>query len=165
VTPFDTAPCDTASFDTVAFVREHGVALASARGPVPSIAEAVAGEPIRGSWWAHPRGPAIFAALSALDDRDDVVCCKLVDAKVTFVHRRLWPALVRLADDLGPERLAAVRQEHTATGAHRNVVTPFPDWVPADLVAAAAALDRAAARAALGPWVDRAPRERSRSAR
>jgi hypothetical protein len=140
-------------FDAAAFVRQHGVVLASARGPVPNLAEAVAGEPIRGSWWAHPRSHEIFAALSSLDDDADVVCCKLVDAKVTFVHRRLWPALVRLAADLDPERLGFVREEHTATGAHRTVVTPFPDWVPADVVAAAADLDPDAARAALGPWV------------
>jgi hypothetical protein len=152
-----------AGFDAVAFVREHGVVLASARGPVPSIAEAVAGEPIRGSWWAHPRGHDIFAALAALDDRDDVVCCKLVDAKVTFVHRRLWPALVALADDLGAERLGSVREEHTATGAHRSVVTPFPEWVPADVAVAGRAMDGAAARAALGEWVDRAPRTRRRT--
>jgi len=49
--------------DPLRFVEEHGVVLASARGPVPSVAEAVAGTPIRGSWWAHPRGKQIFAAL------------------------------------------------------------------------------------------------------
>src|SRR5262249_24546026 len=79
------------------FIEKHGVVLASARGPVPSIAEAVAGEPIIGSWWAHPKGKAIFAALSEIDDCSDVRCFKLVDGKVTFVHRRMWPALVRLA--------------------------------------------------------------------
>jgi len=36
-------------FDPIAFVEKHGVVLASARGPVPSLAEAIAGEPIRGS--------------------------------------------------------------------------------------------------------------------
>jgi len=136
-------------FDPARFVEEHGVVLASARGPVPSLAEAVAGEPIRGSWWSHPKGRAIFAALSALDACDDVKSFKLIGGKVTLVHRRLWPALVRLADELGRERLAEIRQEHTANGAHRNVVTPFPRWVPDDIRAAAARLDRAEARAAL----------------
>src|SRR4030095_7234834 len=32
-------------------VREQGIVLQSARGPVPNLAEYVAGEPIRGSWW------------------------------------------------------------------------------------------------------------------
>ena len=92
--------------------------LASARGAVPSVAEAVAGEPIVGSWWAHPKGKAIFAALSELDDSVDVRCFKLVDGKITLVHRRVWPALVRLARDgmLAAERLASLQQEHMPTG-------------------------------------------------
>jgi len=152
--------------DAVAFVAEHGVVLASARGPVPSVAEAVAGEPIRGSWWAHARGHDIFRALTAIDDSPDVLCFKLVAGKVTFVHRRLWAALVCLADQLGRDRLAAIKQEHTESGAHRNIVTPFPDWVPADVARAARGLDPAAARAQLGSWAsgpDPAPRPRARA--
>jgi hypothetical protein len=143
-----------APFDPLAFVAEHGIVLASAHGPVPSLAEAVAGAPIRGSWWAHPRGQEIFRALNQVADSPDVLCFKLVAGKVTFVHRRLWPALVRLVDEIGADRLGAVEQEHTASGAHRNTVTAFPDWVPADVVRAAASLDPAAARAQLGAWVD-----------
>src|SRR5262245_35433182 len=55
----------------------------------------VAGEPIRGSWWAHPRGQEIFRALSALGDDPDVVPCKGFDGKQRWIHRALWPALVR----------------------------------------------------------------------
>jgi hypothetical protein len=143
-------------FDALEFVARHGVVLASARGPVPSVAEAVAGEPIRGSWWGHQRGHDIFRALSAIDDSADVLCFKLVAGKVTFVHRRMWPALVCLADEIGRDRLAAIKQEHTDSGAHRNIVTPFPDWVPPDVTRAAQTLDRAAARAQLGSWVDAA---------
>ena len=129
--------------------------LASARGPVPSVAEAVAGQPIVGSWWAHPRGKAIFAALSELDDEDDVRCFKLVDGKVTFVHRRVWPALACLAGNgvIAADRAAAIQQEHMPTGEHRNLVTPFPDWVPDDVARAAAGLTVEAARAQLGGWV------------
>ena len=139
----------------VKFVEKYGVVLASARGPVPSIAEQVAGEPIVGSWWAHPKGKAIFAALSELDDSDDVRCFKLVDGKVTFVHRRMWPALARLASDglLAAARVASIQQEHMPTGEHRNLVTPFPDWVPDDVARAAAALTVDAARAELGSWI------------
>ena len=49
-----------ARFDPVGFVEQHGVVLAAARGPVPSVAEAIAGEPIRGSWWGHEKGSQIF---------------------------------------------------------------------------------------------------------
>ncbi|HEX3764845.1 MAG TPA: hypothetical protein VHW23_39385 [Kofleriaceae bacterium] len=129
--------------------------LASARGPVPSVAEAVAGQPIVGSWWAHPRGKAIFAALSELDDSDDVRCFKLIDGKVTFVHRRVWPALACLAGNgvIAADRAAAIQQEHMPTGEHRNLVTPYPDWVPDDVARVAAALTVDAARAQLGAWI------------
>jgi len=139
----------------LSFVEQHGVVLASARGPVPCVAEAVAGQPIIGSWWAHPKGKAIFAALSELDDSVDVRCFKLVDGKVTFVHRRVWPALARLASGgvIAVNRVASIQQEHMPTGEHRNLVTPFPDWVPDDVALAATALSLDDARAQLGAWI------------
>lgn len=139
------------AFDPLGFVAQHGVVLASARGAVPSLAEAIAGSPIKGSWWAHARGKAIFEGLNLVADSPDVRCFKLVDGKVTFVHRRLWPALVRLAAELGAARTAEIRQEHTASGKHVDTVTKFPDWVPADVAKAAKQLSVEQARAALGP--------------
>jgi hypothetical protein len=139
------APTGTPAFDAVAFVRENGVVLVSGAGPVPRLSDAVAGEAVRGSWWAHPRAKAIFDALQVACDSPDVLVCKLVGGKQTLVHRRLWPALVRCADGLPVERLAQVRQEHTASGAHRNTLTPFPGWVDA---ATRAAADRMALAAA-----------------
>jgi hypothetical protein len=56
----------------------------------------VAGEPIRGSWWGHPRSHDIFQAARRLDDDPDVMTIPLVNGKVTFVHRRLWPALLAI---------------------------------------------------------------------
>ena len=137
------------------FVERHGVVLASARGPIPSLASEVAGEPIVGSWWSHPKAQVIFETLSAIDDANDVRCFKLVDGKVTFVHRRVWPALVRLAREgmLAPDRVASFQQEHMPTGEHRNVVTPFPEWVPEDVAAAADMMTVEQARIALGAAV------------
>ena len=143
------------TLDPLKFVARHGVVLASGKGPVPNLAEAVAGGPIRGSWWAHPRGTQIFRALGAVQDSPDVLCFRLVEKKITFVHRRLWPALVRLAADLGKERLTAIHQEHTASGAHRNVRTAFPKWVPREVKAAAKDLSESEARTQLGPWAAR----------
>jgi hypothetical protein len=128
---------------------EHGMLLESARGPLPNVAEMIAGEAIRGSWWAHPRSHAIFAEINALADSPDVVRTRLVNGKVTLVHRRVWPALVRLADRFPVARLAAIVEEHTATGAHRVTERPFPDWVPADVRRAAAKLSIDEAFAAL----------------
>jgi hypothetical protein len=119
------------------FVRRHGVVLESARGPVPNLAEAVAREPIRGSWWAHADGHKIFALTRAIRDWRDVLVCRVVGGKVTYVHRRLWPPLVRLASFIEPERLAALREVHTPSGRHVLRVVPYPRWVPADVRKAA----------------------------
>ena len=118
----------------LAFVKRHGVVLQAARGPVPSLAEEIAGGPIRGSWWGHPKGHEIFRVAESICESDQVLVCKLVEGKVTYVHRRLWPALVRLASRFPRKRLAKVWNEHTQTGAHRSRVTAFPDWVPRDVL-------------------------------
>jgi hypothetical protein len=47
---------------------------------------------------------------------------------------------VRLADQLGDSRLAALQQEHTSSGEHRSTSTAFPDLVPADIIAEGGAL-------------------------
>jgi hypothetical protein len=131
------------------WVREQGVVLQSAHGPVPSLAERVAGERIRGSWWGHPAGREIYAVLNRVRSSPDVIATRLVDGKVTLVHRRLWPALVRVADRFPQANLAAVESEHTASGAHRNSEIPFPEWVPPDDMAAAELLSRDEALAQL----------------
>jgi hypothetical protein len=118
----------------IAFVERHGVVLQAARGPVPSLAEAIAGEPIRGSWWGHAKGQVIFRTARAICESPEVLVCKLVDDKVTYVHRRVWPALVKLAPGLGKERLAKVWDEHTKSGAHVSRRVPFPKWVPSDVI-------------------------------
>ena len=64
---------------------------------LPSLATLIAGEPIRGSWWGHPKGGEIFAVAGELDHHADVTCAKLVSGKVTFVHRRLWSSLLAMA--------------------------------------------------------------------
>ncbi|MDB4956748.1 MAG: hypothetical protein JWO36_4317 [Myxococcales bacterium] len=140
----------------VSFVKKHGVVFASARGTLPSVAEAVAGEPIVGSWWAHAKGRAIFQALADIDDSDDVRCFKLVEGKITLAHRRVWPALVRLAKDgvLGADRVASLQQEHMPTGEHRNFVTPYPEWVDEATAHHAETLSADEARSELGAWID-----------
>jgi hypothetical protein len=135
--------------DLRARLEAEGMLLESAKGPIPNVAELVAGEPISGSWWSHPDSHAIFAVVNELADSPDVVRLRLVNAKITLVHRRVWPALVRVADRFPPERLASITEEHTPSGRHRKVETPFPDWVPPDVAAAAHALTADAADAAL----------------
>jgi hypothetical protein len=137
----------------LAFVRRHGIVLQAARGPVPSLAEEIAGGPIRGSWWGHPKGHEIFRVADAVSESDEVLVCKLVDGKVTYVHRRLWPALVKLAARFRKAQLVKVWNEHTQTGAHRSRTTAFPEWVPGDVLREAEQLSMADAERILLPWL------------
>lgn len=135
--------------EAVAFVERHGVVLQSARGPVPNLAEAIAGGRIRGSWWGHPMGRTIYLAAEAISHHPDVLVCKLIDGKVTYVHRRVWPALVRLAGRFRKAQLARTWNEHTARGAHRSRKESYPAWVPAPVVVEARRLSEKEAEAIL----------------
>jgi len=140
----------------LAFVRRHGVVLQAARGPVPSLAEAIAGAPIKGSWWGHAKSHEIFRVAEAVSDSPEVLVCKLVDGKVTYVHRRLWPALVKLSSRFRKDQLAKVWNEHTPSGAHRAMRTAFPKWVPPEVLREAEGLSAAAAEEMLSPLLTRA---------
>jgi hypothetical protein len=134
----------------LAFIEQHGVVLASARGKAPTLTEAIVGAPFKGSWWGHPEGKRIFAVLSEVQEHEDVLVCRLLTGKLTLVHRRLWPALAALAGELPAEALARVRQVHTANGKHVNEEVPFPQWLPPDAAEKARCLDPVRAREALG---------------
>jgi hypothetical protein len=136
----------------LAFVELHGIVLQAARGPVPNLVEAIAGEAIRGSWWAHPKGRQIFRVSEAIGASPDVLVCKLLDGKVTYVHRRLWPALVKSAALFREGQLDRVWSEHTPTGAHRSRRIAFPEWVPGDVVQQSQRLSPADAQRILAPW-------------
>ena len=138
--------------EALAFVEEQGVVLVSAKGPLPRLIEAIAGEPIKGSWWGHPKSHEIFAILEAVTASEDILVCRLVKGKITLVHRRLWPALVRLAARFPPDQIAKVRQEHTARGRHVNKEVPFPQWVPPEVKKQARTISEEDAIAALGKW-------------
>ena len=79
--------------------------------------------------------------------------CRLVGGKITYVHRRLWPAIVRLASSLDKKTLAALQEEHTPSGAHRVRTIPFPRWVPPDVRQAAENISEEEARLQLGDWI------------
>ena len=124
----------------VAFVQKNGIVLESGRGPVPNLAETVAGGRIKGSWWNHPKANAIFACSRTIRSSKDVLICRLVAGKVTYVHRRLWPALARLSGQLKADQLAPIREIHTAEGKHRVEITAFSEWVSAKVKREAASL-------------------------
>jgi hypothetical protein len=141
--------------EALSFVETQGVVLASAKGPVPRMAEIIAGEPIQGSWWAHPKGREIFQVLQVLENSPDILVCRIVGGKITLVHRRLWPAVVSAAGRFPADHLAKTSEEHTGSGRHVRRDVPFPDWVDAETSVRAASLAEEEALAALGSWTRR----------
>jgi len=139
--------------EVLAFVEHHGIVLQAARGPVPNLAEAIAGGTIRGSWWGHPKGKEIFRAVRATGKSPEVLVCKLVEGRITYVHRRLWPALIKLASQFRKEQLAKVWDEHTRSGTHQSKQEPFPNWVSSEIMKEAEALSVAEAEKILSPWL------------
>jgi hypothetical protein len=75
-------------------LARHGLLLLH-DAQLPSATVCIAGAPVPGSWWGHPKGNLIYAALEQLEPT--VAWAKLVRGKETLVHRRLWPALVAAA--------------------------------------------------------------------
>ena len=147
--------------EALRFIEQEGLVLESARGPVPSLAERVTGRRIRGSWWADPNADQIFVLIKSVRRSPDVLVCRLVQGKITLVHRRLWPALVRLADRFPLDRLAAVKEIHTKQGKHAVQETAFPEWVPQDVLAAARQLEDDDALAVLGVAIQFAGTQKS----
>ena len=134
----------------MALVEQHGIVLESAKGPVPSLASEIAGEEIQGSWWGHAEAEQIWSLTRRLRGSEDILVCRLIGGKVTYVHRRLWPALVRLASRVSAARITAITEVHTERGHHVVKETPFPEWVPTSVLEQANAISEATAIELLG---------------
>lgn len=132
-----------------AFVCTYGIVLESGKGPAPSLVEFIAGEPIRGSWWSHPRAKEIFQLTRALRDSEAILVCRLIAGKVTFIHQRLWPSLLRVGSQFPSGALAKLQEQHMASGQHTIVETPFPNWASAEVSAQARLLTERAAWATI----------------
>jgi len=88
-------------------LKEHGLLLLT-DPKLPSVAGLVAGEPVRGSWWGHPKGQEIFQVAEEIADREDVLLIKLVSGKATFVSHRLWPAVLAVGTAREPWQIAGL---------------------------------------------------------
>src|SRR5260370_36128034 len=130
-------------------LKRYGLLLVS-DPHLPSVVSLVAGEPVRRSWWGHPRGKEMYAVLNQLAAREEGLMSKLVSGKETYVHQRLWSALIGvgtareswqlhdlsalacfLLETLPQEQTLRIDQGHPSTG--------FPSESPAG---ASRAVDR-----------------------
>ena len=82
--------------DALEWVEAQGVSTEVPALGVPSLAEAVAGERLAGSWRGHAKGRLIYRLGRGLRAHPDVLALRLVEGKVTFVARDLWPAAYRV---------------------------------------------------------------------
>ncbi len=144
------------------FIRYHGVVLQSAKTFEPSLTVTIAGSPIRGSWWGHPKGHDIYAVLQKIEKSKALLTCTLANGKVTYIHRRLWPAFVRMADEFPAHALDKAVPVHLPSGRHQRQDVPFPDWVPDMVLAAAKNLLGRDANAEIEVWLQRYGSEKSR---
>ena len=81
---------------------------------LPAWPSLVVGRPVRGSWWADPDVHLIHDVGMRLVQHPDVLHTVLVSAKLTCIHRRLWPAFIAVA--LAPE---AWKVQGVSDGARR----------------------------------------------
>lgn len=144
---------------------------------LPSVVGIITGGSLSTSWWSHPRGQEIFSCLESLDDQ--AIATNLINGKVTFVDKRLWPAVVAMGRSRQPWQTAGLRRDpkpkevkerllqfaedvHTESGRHETRLTPWADFARergvATIAAEAARAEIESAAVALGstskslPW-------------
>jgi hypothetical protein len=120
------------SVPVLAKLKEHGLLLQTDAN-LPNVCALVAGAPLRGSWWAHPRSPEIFRVNCELSAHPDVLVSKLISGKITYVHRALWPALIAIGrareswqiKSLSPDARHLLTQvEHKPVQTERRISKP-----------------------------------------
>jgi hypothetical protein len=103
------ADVSTEAATVVAAVAEGGLLFLS-DPKRPSAIQILTGQPPRGSWWSHPRAQEIYDVLQVVEGHPDVLLAKLLDGKVTLVHRSLWPALLTIATARQPWQTAGLSE-------------------------------------------------------
>lgn len=98
-------PEENIAYQEVWQTLEHFGLLLEADVQLPNLASIVAGETVRGSWWGHTQGHAIYHVAEELYEHPDVVVVKLISGKLTYIHRRLWPAFLSISTAQEPWQL------------------------------------------------------------
>ena len=137
------------------FIRYHGLILESAKGLEPSLAEQIAGQPIKGSWWGHPKGHQIYELTQKVRESKAVLICTLAQGRITYIHRRLWPFFVRLSQRFPVGSLDEVREVHLPSGRHKRQDISFPEWVPKEVTTRAGRLPLEEAEREIAKWLER----------
>jgi hypothetical protein len=94
-----------AGFDeALAELKRRGLLLVH-DSAFPSLTRLTIGQPIRGSWWAHPLSNDVYMVSQRLQHCGEVAMIKLVSGKETYLHRQWWPHLVAIGISCEPWQL------------------------------------------------------------
>jgi hypothetical protein len=83
---------------------------------------------------AENLGPSGYSRRARLrpDSRVSLVC-----GKITYVHRRRWPAIACLRRSPEKKTISALREEYPSSGAYGVRMIPSPRWVALEVRRAA----------------------------
>jgi hypothetical protein len=106
-------------------LRQHGL-LPLQDKRWPSLVSVFTGERVAGSWWGHARSHDIFHCLKTLSG-SQAVTAHVVSRKITFVHPKLWPALLAIGMTRAPWQMSGLsrgaRRKLTLVEKHGRLVT------------------------------------------
>jgi hypothetical protein len=99
--------------DVLERLREFDILL-DTDAKFPNVTALLAGETVRGSWWAHPLAHEIYRVASELRAHPDVLAIKLVSGKITFIRRPLWMAVLAIGTEREPWQMRGLSKEAAA---------------------------------------------------
>lgn len=76
-----------------------------------NVVRIVTGETLSTSWWNHPKAGFVFSILESVAKHPDITLSKLIQGKVTFIHRRLWPSIYTVGSSKEDWQLRTLTQD------------------------------------------------------
>ena len=104
------------------FIKSEKIVMESAKSNIPSIVHFIVGHDFKGSWWGLPYSSLIYNTLVELRSWEEILVCRLIKRKITYVDYDILPFLIRLADEFPSEGLYKIKEIHTAQGSHRKQI-------------------------------------------
>jgi len=84
---------------TLKWAKAMGLVMLGPTPNLPSLVTHIA-PGLRGArWWSHPQANEIYNTYRQIIEDRDIAVAKLVDGKITLLHRKLWPAIIKLVQD------------------------------------------------------------------
>jgi hypothetical protein len=94
----------------LAELQRRGLLLQAGR-EFASVANIVAGEEVRGSWWAHPQSNLIYRVCQDLEQHPRITEARLLGGKVTHLWDTLWPHVAAVALERAPWQFTALSRD------------------------------------------------------